>query len=155
MPRFRLTRVSSLVLLAYLGGCATATYRFRVVNAQTGGPIAGVRVSQFSDGALWNNRLFYYFTGTEFKYLPASGTDGLVAASGVRRAAGFSYTFRFEKAGFVDAELHSGIRSADEPWSFFNVRDPSYADWHEVVVRPGAEVVMPMVPDHAPAATMP
>ena len=109
----------TLVLLAVVAlGCEpTATYRFRVVDAQTGKPLEHVRVHEGWNGAYWKNRLF---VDSGYEELKPTDANGAAVASGVMQGADFQYSFWFESAGYKFLVATDG--GGSDPWIF------SYAD---------------------------
>jgi hypothetical protein len=78
-----------LILLLCLAGCSSPkTIDFRVVDAETGEPLEGVRVARSS-----HNASFFSGPVDEHAQLPPTGRDGRVTASNLRPASGHFFLF--------------------------------------------------------------
>jgi len=147
------------LLALLLGGCSTATYRFRLVDAQTGCPVEGVRATVLQ-GTYFNNKLFYnYFAkdgGQRMDILASTGPDGLLIAKDIEQASGIFYTLQLEKSGYEFVEL-SAKDDQRRPWTL-SYPELWYSEPAELRVDPAHVVKIPMrrKPTTAPApATSP
>jgi hypothetical protein len=129
----------SLCLTTSAPGCIepTATYHFRVIDAQTAEPLMAVRVGEGWTGAHWGTR------GLEdngSKDLTPTDAQGETMAAGVMQSENFQYVFQFEIEGYKKLVVED--RGKSGPWTF------SYLDTFDSLE--GLKVIkVPTNPSHA------
>lgn len=138
----------ALCLATVVPGCIepTATYHFRVIDAETGKPLEHVRVQEGWNGSHWHNRLF---PDTGFKELKPTDADGVTVAPAVVQTDAFVYSFWFESGGYKNLAVTDG--GGSYPWLFRYTDDPFETPWPwkglktvETDVAPNGKIVVPM-----------
>ena len=137
----------------------TATYHFRVTDAQSGQPLKDVQVWEGWQGAHWSSRLF---PDDGMKNLKLTDADGRTAAPGVIQDYDYAYHFRFDLQGYK--VLHIAGGAEDNRWRFTYNNDPTSntvtentpLETGEVSVVPTRTIAVPMyrlnVPVRFPAS---